>query len=255
MRSTFTLLLLCACLLDATLCIGAAMNDVIKTAFADLTGDGNKVTITYTADAQNDGGFTLKISTVTLHVADKAMESPSGFQLAKIDSSDRYTEIVVYEPAGSDWNDYLFYWFDGHAIHRMNAGDRLLFFGYPSFPGNGCMYAAQWMGFWQATNKYQLDKKTHTFKFVPQEFYYISAPDEQGHDKPVYGTVRKSIPIYETRTKKAVVANLRVGSKVLFLLCDHTANNWYLVKSESGLVGWINELSIQPNFDGLDWAG
>jgi len=254
MRSYGLLLLTCICLLCACFPVHAAKPGFMKSASADLDGDGKKETISLVNDGkESNGHFTLKINALSVR-GEYGMEAPEGFQLVKIDGSDKYTEVVVSLPGGSDWFQTQIYWYDGHAIHEMNGDDQLALFGIPSFPGNGCIYGNRWMGFWKSTDKYVLDKKTRTVKQVPQQFYYVSGLDE----KPVVGKVLHTIPIYETREKKAVIANLRVGSKVLFLLCDNSVsdnNNWYLVKSESGLVGWIQEKAIQPNFEGLMWAG
>lgn len=65
--------------------------------------------------------------------------------------------------------------------------------------------------------------------------------------------MQRSLPIYAGQEKKTVVANLLPKSKVLILL---NQGEWYLVKSTTGLVGWLPAADVtEENFPDLDWAG
>jgi hypothetical protein len=78
----------------------------------------------------------------------------------------------------------------------------------------------------------------------------------------VSGTVGKSFPIYRTRGGREVVANLKEGSRAQILACevrdcgggDDDACLWYLIRSESGLLGWKQGIDTD-DFTDLPWAG
>jgi len=113
---------------------------------------------------------------------------------------------------------------------------------WPSFPGNGIVYVDDWAGFWKRMDKYVLNKQTRKLDHVKQPFYYVG----------VTGTVDSSIPIYAATDMKTPVANLLPKSAVLILLNDGKEN--YLLKSTTGLVGWVKEDTLNRHFSDLPWA-
>ena len=192
----------------------------VTSAQADLNGDGKKEKISL--QIKEDGPFVLQIAKAS--VKGRLSYDVEGFQLVDIDKKDKYVEVAVYTPGPSDDDEYLIYWYDGKAIKEMGHLER-----WPTFTGNGVVYVDDWKGFWKSTDKYVLDQKTRTLKRVPQEFYYVGLET----------TVGASIPIYETRKSSAVVANLQPKSKALILL--YSQDGYYLIKSVTGLVGWVKD--------------
>ena len=75
--------------------------------------------------------------------------------------------------------------------------------------------------------KYLWDRSAKKFRRVPQAFYYVG----------VEGKVVRSFPIFRAQSGSQVVARLRPKNAFLILVWDKKSNR-YLVRSESGLVGW-----------------
>lgn len=112
------------------------------------------------------------------------------------------------------------------------------------FLGNGIIYSDDWMGFLKKREKYTLNNQTQKLEKIPQELYYIG----------VEGTVCNGFAIYRTKELKDPIAKLCTGSKALILACyiyEYAAKNIYLLKSESGLIGWALEDKIFENLKDL----
>lgn len=206
----------------------------------DLDGDGRPDTIGLEIHEETDS----YILTVNGHIAKGTLEFVDGFKIIDIDTSDRRKEIAVHSPGPSDDDVYIIYDYDGKSLKRMATLSR-----WPVFLGNGVVYVDNWMGFWTIRRKYQLDSKKRQLNCVPQEFYYVG----------VEATVRRSFPILQRRDdRSAVVAKLKPNSKVMILLCDPSpkayGDDWYLIKSESGLVGWTKEKGFTEKFHQLPYA-
>ena len=111
------------------------------------------------------------------------------------------------------------------------------------------------MGFWTLTQKWALAGSGQA-KLVPQEFYAVRAP----------GTVKRTFPLVMKRGSADVVARLREGSKVEVLLWSGSLptveeaesnvkkDEWYLIQSEGGLIGWVPGHLLQDHLE-LPWAG
>ncbi len=215
-------------------------SDFLKVAKTDLNGDGKVEEISISGITEI-GNFILKIDNVS--IKGELGDEVDGFIIVDIDTKDQYKEIAVHTPGPSDDDEYLIYWYDGKSIKEMGKLMR-----WPKFPGNGIVLVDNWMGFWQKRDKYVLDNKTRTLYLVPQEFYYVG----------IEATVKESFPIYKTRTGSEVVANLKPGSKIFILVCDTSPDDydshWYLIKSETGLVGWAALKSFTGKVEGLPWA-
>lgn len=235
-------LLLSLVVFFSSLSISSAENKFIKSAKADLDGDG-KVDSVSLSGITESGGFHLKINTAS--AAGTFDSDPvDGFLVVDIDTQDIYKEIAVHTPGPSDDDEYLIYWYDGKSIQKMDHLSR-----WPEFLGNGIVYVKNWMGFWSQNNKYVLDKKKRKLYLVPQEFYSVG----------VEATVKESFPIYKTREYKDVIAYLKPDSKMTLLLCDPSPANkyssWsYLVKSSAALIGWAKESHFSQKVEGLPIA-
>jgi len=216
-----------------------SLSNFIMVGSADLNGDGKKEKISISG-VTNLGDFVLQVDRV--FIKGKLCDRTNGFTIVDIDTNDKYKEIAVHTHGPSDDDEYLIYWYDGKSIKEMGKLWR-----WPKFFGNGKVLVKDWMGFWLRTKKYILTKE-RTLKLVPQEFYFVG----------VGGTVTKSLPILEERNGKEVVANLRVGSKVLIVLCDTSPEDygdyWYLIKSDTNILGWVKQRDVYDYLEGLPMA-
>jgi hypothetical protein len=216
--------------------------EFVTSAQEDLNGDGNIEDIIL-SDISELGDFTLRIGSFTTKGKfSTEMEAADGFIIVDIDESDKYKEVAVHTPGPSDDDEYVIFWYDGKSIKEMGYVSR-----WPLFYGNGIVNVDGWMGFWSIREKYVLDKKSRTLQQVPQEFYYVGVEAE----------VRETFSIYKTRGASHVVANLKPKSECLILVCDPSpaqyGDDWYLIKSTTGLVGWAQEKTIYDKLM-LPWA-
>lgn len=205
----------------------------VRSARHDLDGDGVKERITLRI-LSDSNDFELRIGDAT--VRGRLNRWIDGFQVIDLDTRDRVKEVAVHTPGLSDDDEYRLYCYDGKAVREVGYLTR-----WPKFAGQGIVYVRDWKGFWDQTDQHVLDAQTHTLRLTPQEFHYVG----------VTATVSKSVPILETREGKDIVAQLAPGGKAVILL---NAGKWYLVKSATGMLGWIEEEAVRANFSGLPFA-
>lgn len=206
----------------------------------DLNGDGKPDNVTIQINGET-GSYILKVNSQSIK---GSLDAVDGFTVIDIDTSDHRKEIAVHTPGPSDDDVYVIYDYDGKNIKLIAQLAR-----WPVFPGNGLIYVDDWMGFWAIRHKYQFDVKSRRLKPVHQEFYYVG----------IEATVQHSFPLLQTRDDASpVIARLKPNSKVLILLCDPSRksyeDNWYLIKSDSGLLGWTREKGFPEKFKQLPYA-
>jgi len=176
-------------------------------------------------------------------IQDKLDYSIDGFQIIDIDVNDKYLEVAVHTSGPSNDDEYLIYWYDGLNIIRIAYLER-----WPTFIGNGIVYVDDWEGFWTKRDKYVLNKAGRTLDYVPQFAYYIG----------IMIRVENSFSIYRDIDLKDQVALLSKYSDIELLLCKTINGEWddylYLIKSESGLLGWAKADVIFKNSTGIHWA-
>lgn len=212
----------------------------LREAEVDLDGDGilERVSI---QDTDELGNFTLRID--GLELRGNLGDTVNGFIIVDIDSSDSFKEVGIHTPGPSDDDKYLMIYYTGKEIKTLGLLTR-----WPSFQGNGIIYVDDWMGFWRKREKYVLNKKKRILERVPQELYYVG----------VEATVVKTFPIYKSRDSSQIIANLKEGSKILIIACSPEGSDdmkhWYLIKSESGLLGYAKLESFFDKVEGLPWA-
>jgi len=219
---------------------------------ADLDGDGKPESITLSPGA-TFGEFVLSVDGVTIGGMFD-FDAADGFAVVDISTADAYREIAVHAPGPSDDDEYVVYSFDGASLKEMGRLMR-----WPTFSGNGIVLVDNWMGFWLIKDKYVLDTSTRTLRHVPQDLYYVG----------VEGHAIKSFPVYRSRSGSEVIANTLPDSTFLVLACDTSPTclnaygdaddyscDWYLIKTVTGLVGWIRceTLMDYETVDGLTWA-
>jgi hypothetical protein len=210
-------------------------------AKVDLSGDGAKEYIGLSqlksSNPQDVEKFILKINNTSIEDVFEFGESFDGFAIVDIDKADKYKEVAVHSPGPSDDDQYLIYWYDGSSIKKVGSVAR-----WPRFAGNGIVYVNGWVSFWQNTDKYILTKQ-RTLQLVPQPLHYAGMKCK----------VKTGFPIYESQNSKSIIANLRTGSQIFVVLADisgmENGNTWYMVRSESNLLGWVAESDLIPNTD------
>jgi hypothetical protein len=234
----------------------ARQDDTVKAATADLDDDGKPESIRLTVTPRTDTlplRFTLTINGVAIagKFDDFASEIP-GFKVVQIDRGSKRRQIMVVGLGDSDFHDTAFYRWDGK---------RPVFLGIvptnPDIKGNGALYARIWMGFWTRTEKFAIDAKTGRLAHVPQPFYYVG----------LKAKVRTTFPIHRAPSDTAPsVAGVAPNSDIEILLYQPRAsrsgspgyseeNDWYLIKSETGLCGWVRMKALRENCVNLPFAG
>lgn len=222
----------------------------VTSAEVDLNGDEkiDKVTISLPDIPEEEwsletGDFELKVNDAS--IKGKLGYTVDGFVIVDIDKNDKFKEIAVHTGGESSDDEYLIYWYDGKSLRKMNWIAR-----WPVFPGNGIVYVDNWMGFWSKRERYVLDRKKRVLKLVPQELYYIGQKVK----------VKKSFPLMQKRKGEKVLARLRLQSEILIIACAHIysgakySENWYLIKSSTGLLGWARLKSFRYKVEGLPLA-
>ncbi len=94
----------------------------------------------------------------------------------------------------------------------------------------------------------ELTVNKRKLKLVEQFAYYVG----------VKVKVKKGFIIYKEKELNNKVALLSKGSEIELILCDKTDKKYfnyiYLIKSESGLLGWSEFRQIQENTEGIQTA-
>ncbi|WP_375755663.1 hypothetical protein [Corallococcus exercitus] len=222
-------------------------DEPVTSASVDLDGDGKPEAVSFTAG--KDGQFTLKAGAATLQ-ANASGNDVSGFTVVDLDTGDKWKELLVHSLGNTDDDHRFFlYGYDGKALKSLGDVHALT-----EAKGNGIVLVDRWMGFWQKRDKYTLDRKAWKLVHVPQELYAVGVDASAAG---VEATVKKSFPLAQGRTGSAVVATTAQGSKVRVLAASVPAKGevWYLVKSSTGLLGWVRGNVLVESTDGLPLAG
>lgn len=228
-----------ALLITAALAVEAAPLKMVMQASADLDGDGKQeaITITSTGTSKEPGGYVLRVGKAE---ASHKWHEPEGFAVVDLDTGNKRREILVrLGGGGSDIPSYHIYSYDGKKLSLLGNLS-----GSVQFPGNATVLVDAWYGSWMQRDKYVLSSQTGKLTLVPQELHWVN--------KTV--TVHKSFPIYRTRASSEVVANLRLKSKVLLIAVDYSEDRdyeqtWFLIKSESNLLGWAQYKTLAISTD------
>ncbi|MGE6763698.1 hypothetical protein ACQKGO_37150 [Corallococcus interemptor] len=215
-------------------------DEPVKSAQVDLDGDGKPDTVSLTAG--EGGKFTLKAGSATLQ-GNASGNEVRGFTVVDLDTGDKWKELLVHTLGDMDDDHRFFlYGYDGKAVKPLGDVRALT-----EAKGNGIVLVDTWMGFWQRRDKYTLDRKAWKLVHVPQELYAVG----------VEATVKKSFPLTQSRTGSAVLATTAQGSKVQVLAASVPAKGevQYLVRSSTGLLGWVPGNVLVASTDGLPLAG
>lgn len=232
------------------MCVAAAsaqLADPVKSATADVNGDGKPDVITIAA-VPNTPRFTLRVNGAKLTVAyDDYFDGAPSLRILPVNAGVKKAYVSVFLSGANDYYENRFFTYDGKSIHP--AGKTL---GTVTAPGNGVVYAEWWMSFWTVHTKYAPDASGF-LRFVPQAGYYVG----------VTGTVKESFPVRVAATKSAaIVATVAPGSKVTLLLFQpytkelkDDPEGYYLIKTQTGLCGWADYRTFHNKIPDLPFAG
>lgn len=234
----------------------AWQDDTVKSATADLNGDGKPETIRITSRPATDKlplRYTLTINGVAVSGVFKDLpDEIPGFKVVQIDGGSKRREIMVVGLGPNDFHETAFYRWDGKKALYLGIVPTV-----PEIKGNSAVYARIWMGFWSRTEKFAVDAKSGRLTPVPQPFYHVGL-------KP---KVRTTFPVRRAPSDTAPsVANVAPGSTIEILLYQPPVgtvgklgysgeNDWYLIKSETGLCGWVRMKHLRDNCIDLPFAG
>ncbi|MCP3102553.1 hypothetical protein LZ198_27130 [Myxococcus sp. K15C18031901] len=219
----------------------------VTSATVDVDGDGKPESLTLEWSEDAPKPYVLKVGSATIQGASKE-EAVSGFTIVDLDASDRRKEIAVHtgntdEDARTDLFSY-----DGKKLKALGSVPKLT-----EVKGNSIILSDQWKGFWNQRDKFTYDAKAGKVSEVPQELYYVGSLEAK---------VRQSFPITYGRADKKPVANLAVGSTIQVLAATlvtapggRSRTYVYLVKSSTGLMGWVPGPELVEKTEGLPIAG
>ncbi len=217
-----------------------AQEPVFK-ANTDLNSDNIIDKITLTGD---DTDYTLSVNGQSIS-GNFEVENMVGFYIVDINKNDSFKEIAVHATGPSDDDIYNLYFYDGKQIRFMNS-----LFNILTYNNNGIVYADSWQGFWMKRDKYQLQKSNHKLKLIPQFAYYVGIKDIK---------VQEYFAVYSDRALTKKTAVLSLNSKIEILICDSkNANDYekalFLIKSKSGLTGWVDSYTLRQHCSGFNYA-
>jgi hypothetical protein len=215
-----------------------------KSATADLNGDGRSERVYLTISKDISTRSTLHMGTTSTAVR---AELPEGLAVVDIDNRDRLKEIVVRcSNAGDGWY-HLVYSYDGKSIALVGEIGTA-----PEFTGRGIVYAKSWMGSFAIKQKFVLDSKKRKLEELRQPMYYIGRTFR----------TEESFAIHASTQDASVVANIEPKSQILIVALafqpvkkkmwksdkyETIQHEWYLIKSQSGLMGWASAEDVQQH--------
>ncbi|MBN8230129.1 hypothetical protein JYK02_21695 [Corallococcus macrosporus] len=238
-----------AVLLTGVPAVAQKNDEPVTSAQVDLDGDGKPEAVSLTAEG---GGFTLKAGAATAQ-GNASGGEVRGFTVVDLATGDKWKELVVQSPGITDEDHHvLVYGYDGKALKLLGDVHAL-----SEATGNGIVLVDTWMNFWQKRDKYTLDRKAWKLVHVPQELYAVGV---DATSPGLEATVTKPFQLKQDRSGHgATVAVTAQGSKVRVLAASvpakATAELWYLVKSSTGLLGWVLGKTLVMSTEGLPRAG
>ena len=210
----------------------------------DLDSDNKIDKISLTQN--DDGTLTLTVNSINSNIEfEYDFDEVNGFRIIDIDIKDNFKEIEVVASGPSGETFIKLYWFDGKNIRLMNTFKASL-----NINGNGIVYADSFDNFWTRRKKLILNKTTHKLLEIPQFAYYVGIKNIK---------VINYVSIYADEKLSIKTAILSKNSTIEILLCkkhpsdDH--RDIYLIKSKSGLTGWIKYSELEKNCTGFNFAG
>jgi hypothetical protein len=210
-----------------------------KSLTADLDGDGKPESIAVKPLGGESYQLTVGGTSLTAKLP-KGTSELLGVRVASI-TGDKVKQVFVIGFAESDSHGAQVYSYTNKTLRLLGEVPF-----DPDVTGNGALYGEVWMGFWSRHEKYVLENGK--IRHVPQELYAVGQK------------VKVKQPfVLLTRRGGESLATLGVGNAIEIIACaripDPQDNDWYLVRSEKGLLGWARLATFRDRVEGLLWAG
>jgi len=211
---------------------------------ADLNGDGKAERVAVEAEQDH----------LLVRIGEARHEVPlPAFNLHRLDVSslsapDRVQVIRLRGEHDGGAGAELLFVMQGDRIHALGE------FGPLEVPGNGIVYESRWQGFWSLKERYSYDPAAHRLVATPQELYAVG----------VDAAAKAGLRVGLRRGKGGAQIRIKPGSQVRILAADLSACRAresgqgctrYLVRTSSGLLGWVDEGALDRGLANLPWAG
>lgn len=200
---------------------------------ADFDGDGKQERASLSQEA--DERLVVSAGSARLRLAKGLYAEMAGLSVIDVDANDPAHELVVTYGEG-ELPSVFIYALDGGQLRLLG-----MLVGRIEAKGNGIVLQRTWEGFWTKTEKFVLEPGRKGLRRVAQELYAL--------EPRVEVVAKKTFPLLFSRTSSEIVANVAADSKIEVLLFG--GDDWYLVRSATGLVGWarfktLNEHTVLP---------
>jgi hypothetical protein len=219
-------------------------------AKADLDGDGKEEAISFEPLPTGVIAYALRAGDATIG---RFIDDQPHVVVVDLDSSDKTKELMIVQGGDNDLRDYTLFRYEKKKLIEIGKfGGQIP--SDPEITGNGFVTVGAWQGFYTRTVKFARDKTGKLNELVP-ELYAVGVDVE----------VKATFPMYTTRAKKDVLGRTKVGSKVTLVAHDPSpkcaagesgfqACDWFLVRSSTGLLGWVLYSDLEKGVD-LPFAG
>lgn len=226
--------------------------ETISSPAYDFNSDGQKEEVKFVFSKQYDPGYFNAVSievysndSQKASLASKGQNLLAKYKIVDIDSSDRFSEIVISEVGPSDdYADYIFR-YTGKELYQMGRIE-----GYDlKYDGSGILVGdcrGHVLCTWYHPCDYVVNAKG-LLEQKPREFY------EMGKRLRFKVKLKTSLLLQKSPTNKTIVKELSVGEELTLIGSDD--KEWVLAEAISGLKGWFPVSAYgREAFDGLPMA-
>jgi hypothetical protein len=219
-------------------------------ATGDLDGDGKNEVVHVEMDPNQDGRCLIIVGELKAIVPD-LWEEGCTVEIVDLDATEKKRELLATGSSANDYRTMVFYRFEKKALKVLGSVTGMLS-STPEIGGGGFVVIPIWAGFFSQKKKLVLEKDKLA-ELVP-ELYSVESKVK----------VKGALALVAHRDKKDVLARLKVGSEIDLLAYDPSPKckadkeiepcDWFLVRSSSGLLGWVTFEALEAGAE-LPWAG
>lgn len=160
-------------------------------------------------------------------------------KIIDINDKDKYKEIQVTAYGNNAVLESIIFRYYKKKI--INLGK---FKGNIKITGNNFIYVKNNQGFWEQLDKYQYDETKKKYILVQQPFYYIN--------KPVYAKESFFLHLeHKLGSKSVAKVEEQTDIDLIGAWIDKNNKIWYLLKCETGLIGWADENAVKKHVSKL----
>jgi hypothetical protein len=238
------------------------------TVIADLNGDGTDETIKLSLIMKKEGkqewldGYQITINDDSKEIKNDIGAEEIKIMIVDIYKKDNQKEIAVVVDIDPDGFYYDIYSYNGSNLIFVAQVDNFFYEDKEPFPGDGRVYANNWMGFWKIYDVYTYNSEKNTFTNDNRSgIYEVIYADGL---KPEIKVIKSFKLLKESNATSEVTATLKKGTIVKILKanvstkCKETGEgdfcHWYYIESKDGN-GWVKLSDFMNNVEGIPWAG